>query len=204
MKTCTKIVVFALVSVALVSCGKPANPGGNSSEDSGLVSKFSNLFPKQSKETELPLERSLVDARGRSLSVEVIAKKDGYLAVRRLEDDEFFSIHLETLGKEDQEFFANLPESSPRQVAEFKSLNSGRGERVARWNSTMSSADFEAAKFSLPIYLLFTGTSWCPPCKSLEAKVLNTREFQNFANSNLVLMKVDIPLSRIPDGLNKK
>lgn len=195
-----KIAVLASLCAVLVSCEEP----GGGDDAPGLVSRFSSFFPGQSEEVELPLERTLVDVQGRELKVEVIAKKGGYLAVKRLQDGEYFSIPLEALGRGDRDFFAKLPESSPKQVAQFKGMKGGRSDRKARWNSSRSSAEFEAEKFSLPTYFLFTGTSWCAPCRSLETKVLSTREFMDFANSNLVLLKVDVPQTRIPDGQKRR
>lgn len=42
-----------------------------------------------------------------------------------------------------------------------------------------------------PILLEFTGSDWCPPCMMMDKKVFSTPEFQNFANSDLVYVKLE-------------
>jgi len=39
----------------------------------------------------------------------------------------------------------------------------------------------------------FTGSDWCPGCIELKKHVFNSKVFQDYANTNLVLMKVDFP-----------
>ncbi len=41
--------------------------------------------------------------------------------------------------------------------------------------------------------MLFTGSDWCPPCQSLETNVLASPHFVQFAEQNLVLLKLDYP-----------
>ena len=203
MKTLSKLLLLVTLGCLMFSCSKPkmAEEGVNEEPRQGIVSRITNFLPK--RDLQLPLERTLVDSAGRSLAVEVMAKKNGFLAVRRLHDDEFFSIEMEKLGNEDQRYFSRVPESSDESIERFNRLKAGLGTRVARWNSSLSGGEFEAEKFSLPTYLLFTGTSWCPPCQALESSILNTSEFRDFANKNLVLVKVDIPRTRVPSGDNR-
>lgn len=55
----------------------------------------------------------------------------------------------------------------------------------------------EAAKISKetkkPILAFFTGSDWCGWCKRLEKEVLITNEFNQWANENVVLLKLDFP-----------
>lgn len=37
----------------------------------------------------------------------------------------------------------------------------------------------------------FTGSTWCPPCKQLDAKVIHSKEFIDFANKNLAYVNMD-------------
>ena len=39
----------------------------------------------------------------------------------------------------------------------------------------------------------FNGSDWCPPCKALRKNVLSTKEFEDYAKKNLVLVDVDFP-----------
>src|SRR5947209_4624292 len=42
----------------------------------------------------------------------------------------------------------------------------------------------------------FTGSDWCPPCKALHKNVLSSKEFEGYAQTNLVLVLVDFPRSK--------
>ena len=55
----------------------------------------------------------------------------------------------------------------------------------------------EQAKSQKKLVLLdFTGSDWCPPCKSLHKNVLTSEEFSKFAKDNLVLVELDFPNSK--------
>jgi len=59
------------------------------------------------------------------------------------------------------------------------------------WGSDISSALEKATEEKKCVFLLFTGSDWCPYCKTLEDKVLSTPEFKKFAEENLILVKYD-------------
>lgn len=61
------------------------------------------------------------------------------------------------------------------------------------WHTNFEAASEIAATEQRPIFMLFTGSDWCPNCKQLEKEVLGTAEFQQFAQQNLVLLEVDFP-----------
>ncbi len=64
------------------------------------------------------------------------------------------------------------------------------------WLTDLSKAQ-ERAKAEKKLVLLdFTGSDWCPPCKSLHNTVLVSPEFTKFAKDNLVLVEVDFPRSK--------
>ena len=46
------------------------------------------------------------------------------------------------------------------------------------------------------ILLDFTGSDWCPWCIKMDKEVLGTKEFQDYADKNLVLMVVDFPQTK--------
>ncbi len=193
MKTILPAIAFGILLLALSSCRKPQVESAGEGEESSSVIETVTDFLEKKETPQLPMVRTLVDAEGRNLRARILAKSQGFLAVKRLEDEKYFSIAIGDLGQEDREFFTSLPDSPEKDIEEFRRLQAGLGERAARWNLSLSSAEFEAAKFDLPIYLLFTGSTWCPPCQALERIVLSSAEFQEFANSDLVLCKVDVP-----------
>jgi len=43
------------------------------------------------------------------------------------------------------------------------------------------------------VLLYFSGSDWCAPCIKFKKFMVNTEEFQNFANENLLLYNVDFP-----------
>jgi thiol-disulfide isomerase/thioredoxin len=43
------------------------------------------------------------------------------------------------------------------------------------------------------ILIDFTGSDWCGWCVKLDKEILSTQEFQNYADKNLILLKVDFP-----------
>ncbi|MFA6102555.1 MAG: ankyrin repeat domain-containing protein [Victivallaceae bacterium] len=61
------------------------------------------------------------------------------------------------------------------------------------WQNDYASALKTAAAAKKNILLLFTGSDWCPACKSLEQQILNSAEFKTFANENLIAVLVDFP-----------
>lgn len=195
--------IACLTTGMLSSCEKPKtaeelrqeqaaeSASGNAFTEIG--SKFTELIEGRDQPGEPPFHRVITDSRGRKLEARVFAKSDGHLAAQRLGDGAFFSIPLGSLSENDQAFFAKMPDSSPEILAAFQRAKAGISERRARWLDSVSSAEFEAKKYQLPIFLLFTGSDWCPPCIQLESRVLGSREFQDVADQRLVLAKLEVP-----------
>jgi protein disulfide-isomerase len=46
------------------------------------------------------------------------------------------------------------------------------------------------------LLLDFTGSDWCPWCIKMDKEVLDTKQFQDYADKNLVLMVVDFPQTK--------
>ena len=46
------------------------------------------------------------------------------------------------------------------------------------------------------IYLLFTGSDWCPPCISLELKVLQSPQWQNLTQNSVLTYTCDFPVKK--------
>lgn len=64
-------------------------------------------------------------------------------------------------------------------------------DRVAVWTADAKAAKAEAAKYDLPILLLYTAPSWCGYCKKLDAQLITQDKFKAYANKNLVLLIAD-------------
>ena len=61
------------------------------------------------------------------------------------------------------------------------------------WTEDFELALKKAQEYSKPIFMLFTGSDWCPPCMALEREVFNQAEFIEFAKENFILFKADRP-----------
>ena len=67
------------------------------------------------------------------------------------------------------------------------------GAQEARWLSDFNKAAEQAKTENKNLLLDFTGSDWCPWCIRMDKEVLNTKEFKDYADKNLVLMLVDFP-----------
>lgn len=61
------------------------------------------------------------------------------------------------------------------------------------WLTDFAKAEAKAKAEKKLVFMDFTGSDWCPPCKALHSKVLTSPEFVEFAKDNLVLVMVDFP-----------
>ena len=61
------------------------------------------------------------------------------------------------------------------------------------WLTNPIEASRQARTENKFIFVEFTGSDWCPPCKKLKANVLDTPTFKEFAKKKLVLLEVDFP-----------
>jgi thiol-disulfide isomerase/thioredoxin len=50
-----------------------------------------------------------------------------------------------------------------------------------------------AREQGLPVLTIFTGSDWCPHCRTLEDNVLNTPTFLDWADGRVVLLMIDLP-----------
>ena len=63
----------------------------------------------------------------------------------------------------------------------------------AKWFTDFKEAKKQAAKEERPIFLFFTGSDWCPPCKVIKAEIFSTELFKNAVKDKWVLVEVDLP-----------
>lgn len=61
------------------------------------------------------------------------------------------------------------------------------------WNENLEKAVKIAKKEDKAILINFSGSDWCKWCKRLDAEVFTQKEFINYAEKNLVLVKIDFP-----------
>jgi thioredoxin-related protein len=64
------------------------------------------------------------------------------------------------------------------------------------WMTDLPKAQEKAKAEKKMVLIDFTGSDWCPPCKSLHKNVLTSSDFTKFAKENLVLVELDFPRSK--------
>jgi thioredoxin-related protein len=63
----------------------------------------------------------------------------------------------------------------------------------APWQTDFKKAQEDAKSNHKFVLMEFTGSDWCPPCIRLKKDVFSTREFEEYANKNFVLVELDFP-----------
>jgi thiol-disulfide isomerase/thioredoxin len=76
-------------------------------------------------------------------------------------------------------------------LACFASMSEGSASDV--WGTNYEAALAEAVRTGRPVLALFTGSDWCPHCKTLENNVFATARFTDWAEANVVLLMIDLP-----------
>lgn len=75
----------------------------------------------------------------------------------------------------------------------FVSCGNKHSSDELSWNTDLGKA-IELAKTEHKAVLVnFTGSDWCQWCQKLSKEVFSTKEFKEYADNNLILVKVDFP-----------
>ena len=61
------------------------------------------------------------------------------------------------------------------------------------WHKTLDEAKTLAQKEHKHILLNFSGSDWCGPCIRLHKEIFDSEQFQQFAETSLVLVNADFP-----------
>ncbi|MCJ7555205.1 MAG: thioredoxin family protein [Ignavibacteriaceae bacterium] len=61
------------------------------------------------------------------------------------------------------------------------------------WETNLEAALQKASKENKAVLVNFTGSDWCQWCFKLSDEVFKQKEFEDYADKNLVLVKVDFP-----------
>ncbi|RLS35736.1 MAG: thioredoxin family protein [Planctomycetota bacterium] len=72
-------------------------------------------------------------------------------------------------------------------------------EHQGAWHTDYEQALAAAERTGRPVLTVFTGSDWCPHCKTLEQNVLFTEEFRSWADANVILLMLDLPQHGISD-----
>lgn len=61
------------------------------------------------------------------------------------------------------------------------------------WMTDFDKAQKESKETNHPVLLYFSGSDWCGPCIKMKKEVLESSEFEEYADDNLVLVNADFP-----------
>ena len=75
---------------------------------------------------------------------------------------------------------------------------------ASNWGHDYQTALLEAKQQHKPVFVLFTGSDWCPPCMRLEKTILNTKEFQDYLAKNYLLLLIEFPHHRELNSTQRK
>jgi thiol-disulfide isomerase/thioredoxin len=116
-------------------------------------------------------------------------------------------VHLASLSAEDQAFIQNREDATTSVVtAPPPPTEKPRENAAYAWLTDFAAAKQRAANENKKMLLDFTGSDWCYFCKKLDAEVLGTPAFKDFAKDYvLVRVRVDFPRSHeIPPDLKNQ
>ena len=75
----------------------------------------------------------------------------------------------------------------------FLSFMLGISAHSQNWLTNFEKAKQKSANTGNNILLVFSGSDWCVPCMKLEKEIWEKKTFQNYADTNLVLLRADFP-----------
>lgn len=81
---------------------------------------------------------------------------------------------------------------------------SGPVAAMESWLTDYEEAMAAADRTDRPVLVLFTGSDWCPHCKTLEDSVLSTETFRTWAEDNVVLLMIDLPQNGISQEVRNR
>ena len=75
----------------------------------------------------------------------------------------------------------------------FTGCNNGQASDSLDWKTNLEQAIAEAKEEHKAVLVNFTGSDWCIWCKRLSDEVFQQKEFEEYAEVNLILVKLDFP-----------
>lgn len=72
---------------------------------------------------------------------------------------------------------------------------------LSGWHTSFDQAMAEAESTGKPVLTVFTGSDWCPHCRTLETNVLATQTFRDWADGKVILLVIDLPQQGISESV---
>ena len=73
-----------------------------------------------------------------------------------------------------------------------------------RWLTSYEAAMESARETGRPVLTIFTGSDWCPHCRTLEDNVLASDAFLSWADGRVVLLMIDLPQHGISQAVRSE
>jgi thiol-disulfide isomerase/thioredoxin len=89
-------------------------------------------------------------------------------------------------------------------VVAFVAVSSSPARASDRWLTDYEEAVAQASDAGRPVLTIFTGSDWCPHCKTLEDQVLASDTFLAWAEENVVLLMIDLPQQGISQAVRSE
>ena len=83
----------------------------------------------------------------------------------------------------------------PQEVAQTNQIT---------WVTDIEEAQNLAKQHSVPIFLYFSGSDWCPHCKKMDKQVLATEIFHDAMKDKIIFMHIDSPKRTPLDAKTKE
>ena len=83
-------------------------------------------------------------------------------------------------------------------------LSCGTASASDRWLTNYEQAMETAQETGRPVLTIFTGSDWCPHCRTLEDHVLATDTFLDWADGRVVLLMIDLPQHGISQSVRSE
>ena len=83
-------------------------------------------------------------------------------------------------------------------------LSCGTASASDRWLTSYEQAMETAQETGRPVLTIFTGSDWCPHCRTLEDNVLVTETFLSWADGRVVLLMIDLPQHGISQAVRSE
>jgi len=91
--------------------------------------------------------------------------------------------------------FATLLASAPSfaQTEVPPSTDNALQSTKIQWYTSIKDAKVKAKEEMLPLYVCFTGTSWCFWCQRLEKEIQSSPDFIQKVHDKFIFVRIDIP-----------
>lgn len=74
-----------------------------------------------------------------------------------------------------------------------KKEDTGKSAGEQAWITDLDEAVAAARKANLPVFLSFSGSDWCEPCKLVDREVFSKPEWGKYAANKFILANIDMP-----------